>query len=73
MRQLLTEGLLLSAIAGVLGVLLSHLLFLAMRNADGGMPVVLDIRVLLYSAGLCLVTALGFANAVTRSPTCATC
>lgn len=60
-RQLLTEGLLLSSAAGVLGVVLSHFLFLALRNANGPGPVVIDPRVLLYSAGLCLVTALGFA------------
>src|SRR5688572_10110423 len=35
-RQLLTEGLLLSSIAGVLGVLLSHILFLVLRDPGGG-------------------------------------
>jgi predicted permease len=60
-RQLLTEGLLLSSIAGVLGVALAHILFLSLRAPGRGMPVVLDIRVLLSCAGLCLATVVGFA------------
>jgi predicted permease len=58
-RQLLTEGFLLSSIAGVLGVVVCQLLWLAMRDR-GPVPVVVDVRVLLYSAGLCVATALGF-------------
>jgi predicted permease len=60
-RQLLTEGLLLSSIAGVLGVAVSHILFRMLDDSGSGGPAVVDIRVLLYTAGVCVATATGFA------------
>jgi predicted permease len=65
-RQLLTEGLLLSTIAGLIGVALCQAVWVVMRDqfANGNGPaVVFDARVLAWSAGLCLAATIAFALA----------
>lgn len=64
-RQLLTESLLLSVVAGVLGVGLGWaatraLLTLAASELPQGMPVMMDSRVLLFAVGVSLLTGIGF-------------
>ena len=64
-RQMLTEGLVLAAIGGVLGVILAVALQpLFVRLVPNGLPVgetaPLDARMLLWALGITSVTALGF-------------
>ncbi|MGD8278583.1 MAG: ABC transporter permease, partial [Gemmatimonadota bacterium] len=64
-RQLLTESVLLAALSGVIGLLLSAALLSLLRHQlEGSLPrgseIGVDYRVLLFAAGISLLTALAF-------------
>ena len=64
-RQLLTESVLLSLVAGVLGVGLGWaatraLTHLAASQLPQGMPITMDLRVLLFAVGVSLLTGIAF-------------
>ena len=65
-RQLLTESLLLSAVGGAGGILLAHLAgdsivrLFSPNDRPLGVEVALNLRVLAFSTGLCIATALAF-------------
>ncbi len=64
-RQLLTESILLSLVAGVLGVGLGWaatraLVTLSATELPQGMPITMDLRVLLFAVGVSLLTGIGF-------------
>ena len=64
-RQLLTESMLLAGVAGVLGIVLSWVATRALvqwgaEQLPQGIPVNLDLRVLLFTVGISLLTGLIF-------------
>ncbi|HYK34532.1 ABC transporter permease [Alloacidobacterium sp.] len=64
-RQLLTESVLLSLVAGVLGVgagwgATRALVALSASQLPQGIPITMDVRVLLFAIGVSLLTGLGF-------------
>jgi putative ABC transport system permease protein len=64
-RQLLTESILLSLVAGVLGVGLGWaatraLTHLAASQLPQGVPITMDLRVLLFAVGVSVLTGIGF-------------
>jgi len=64
-RQLLTESVLLSLVAGVLGVGLGWaatraLTHLAASQLPQGVPITMDLRVLLFAVGVSLLTGIAF-------------